>query len=183
MKYTESLTGEKREPINYIFLAKDDNALVEAVQQAGWILTDKANVVSFVKAIKALILKKPHPSAPISPAFWNMNIQDFGLSKVPGLNWLSNAHHIKIWRTNHRLENGKKIYVSLVSANYGFRWGIIPQVLADLDTERERLYLDLKRMGKIDHQMKVALVRPLIGKNFMGDQFFSDGKAYIISLQ
>jgi undecaprenyl-diphosphatase len=38
-------------------------------------------------------------------------------------------------------------------------------------------------MGKIDHQMKVALVRPLIGKNFMGDQFFSDGKAYIISLQ
>ena len=69
MKYTETLTGEKQEPVNFIFLAKDDGQLIAALQQAGWILTDKANISSFVKAVKALLLKTAHPSAPISPSF------------------------------------------------------------------------------------------------------------------
>ena len=96
MKYTETLTGDKQEPINYIFLAKNDSHLVAALQQAGWILTDKADMSSFIKAVKALILKTPHPSAPISPSFWNAKIQDISFAKVPGPNWLSNAHHVKI---------------------------------------------------------------------------------------
>jgi len=28
---------------------------------------------------------------------------------------------------------------------------------------------------------KVKLVEPILGQNFSGDQFFSDGKAYLIS--
>jgi undecaprenyl-diphosphatase len=183
MKYTESLIGDKQEPLNCIFLAKDDSHLIAALQQAGWILTDKANISSFVKAIKALILKTPHPSAPILPAFWNAQIQDLSFAKVPGPNWLSNAHHIKIWRTNFLLKNGKKIYVGMVNANDGFKWGIMPKIAADLDTERELLYLDLNRTGKIENHLKVALVKPLIGKNIIGDQFFTDGKAYIVSVQ
>ncbi|MDP1991551.1 MAG: LssY C-terminal domain-containing protein [Syntrophales bacterium] len=104
MKYTETLTGDRQEPINTIFLARDDSHLVAALQEAGWILTDNADISSFIKAVKALILKTPHPSAPISPSFWDAKIQDIGLAKVSGPNWLSNAHHVKIWRTNRLLE-------------------------------------------------------------------------------
>ena len=172
MKYTETLTGEKQEPVNFIFLAKDDGQLIAALQQAGWILTDKANISSFVKAVKALLLKTPHPSAPISPSFWNAKIQDISFAKVPGPNWLSNAHHVKIWRTNFLLKNGNNIYVGMVNANDGFKWGIIPKIVPDLDAERELLYLDLNRTGKIENHLKVQLVKSLIGKNFMGDQFF-----------
>ena len=183
MKYTETLTGDKQEPINYIFLARNDSHLFAALQQAGWILTDKADISSFIKAVQALILKTPHPSAPISPSFWNAKIQDLSFAKVPGTNWLSNAHHVKIWRTNFLLKNGNNVYVGLVNANNGFKWGIIPKIAPDLDTERELLYIDLNRTGKIESHLKAQLVKPLIGKNFIGDQFFTDGKVYIISVQ
>jgi undecaprenyl-diphosphatase len=182
MKYTETLTGDKQEPINYIFLANDDSHLIGAFQEAGWILTDKADISSLIKAVKALILKTPNPAAPISPSFWDAKIQDVGFAKVPGLNWLSNARHVKIWRTDFILKNGHRIYVGMVHANDGFRWGIIPKIAPDLDTEQELLSLDLNRTGKIS-QMKAPLVRPLIGKTFMGDPFFSSGMVYIISVQ
>ncbi len=183
MKYTETLTGDKQEPINYIFLARNDSHLVAALQQAGWILTDKADISSFIKAVQALILKTPHPSAPISPSFWDAKIQDLSFAKVPGTNWLRNAHHVKIWRTNFLLKNGNNVYIGLVNANNGFKWGIIPKIAPDLDAERELLYLDLNRTGKIESHLKAQLVKPLIGKNFIGDQFFTDGKIYIISVQ
>ncbi|MDH3329050.1 MAG: LssY C-terminal domain-containing protein [Desulfobulbaceae bacterium] len=183
MKYTETLTGDRQEPINYIFLARNDNHLVAALQQAGWILTDNANMSSFIKAIKALILKTPHPSAPISPSFWNAKIQDLSFAKVTGTNWLSNAHHVKIWHTNFLLQNGNNIYVGLVNANDSFKWGIIPKIAPDLDIERELLYKDIKLTGLIESSLKKQLVKALIGKNFIGDQFFTDGKAYIISVQ
>jgi membrane protein DedA with SNARE-associated domain/membrane-associated phospholipid phosphatase len=183
MKYTESLTGDRQEPINYIFLAKNDSHLVVALQQAGWILTDKVDISSLIKAVQALILKTPHPSAPISPSFWNAKIQNLSFAKVPGSNWLSNAHHVKIWHTNFLLKNGNNIYVGMVHANDGFKWGIIPKIAPDLDTERELLYIDLNRTGKIESHLKAQLVKPLIGTNFIGDQFFTDGKVYIISVQ
>lgn len=183
MKYTETLTGDKQEPINYIFLAKNDSRLVAALQEAGWILTDKADISSLIKAVNALILKTQHPSAPISPSFWNAKIQDIGFAKVPGPNWLSNAHHVKIWRTNFLLENGNSIYVGMVNANDGFQWGIIPKIAPDLDTERELLYTDLNRTEKIESHLKAQSVKSLIGKNFIGDPFFSDGMVYIISVQ
>jgi membrane protein DedA with SNARE-associated domain/membrane-associated phospholipid phosphatase len=183
MKFTETPFGKRQEPINFIFLARKDGPLIGALRQAGWTLTDEAKLSSFIRAVTALMKKTPHPSAPISPSFWNARIQDLSFAQVPGVNWLSNAHHLKIWRTNFLLKNGNNVYVGLVNANEGFKWGIIPKISPDLDTERERLYEDLYRTGKVESFRKVQLIEPLMGKNFIGDPFFSDGKAYVISLQ
>ena len=183
MKYTETLIGERQEPVNFIFFAKDDGQLESTLEQAGWVVTDRADISSFIKAIKALIMKLPYPSAPISPSFWNTKIQDLSFAKVTRTNWLRNAQHLKIWRTNYLLENGENIYVGMVNANDGFKWGIIPKIAPDLDAERELLYQDLNRTGKIRSHLKVQLVKALIGKNFMGNQFFTDGKAYIVTVQ
>jgi undecaprenyl-diphosphatase len=89
---------------------------------------------------------------------------------------------VKIWRTNFLLKNGDTIYVGVVNANEGFKWGIIPKITPDLDAEREHLYQSLAGATKRAHPVKIQLVKPLIRENFMGDQFFSDGKAYIISV-
>ena len=78
------------------------------------------------------------------------------------------------------MKNGTTIYVGMVNANDGFKWGIIPKITSDLDTERELLYQAINATGKIESHLKVQLVKPLIGRNFMGDQFFTDGKAYIL---
>jgi membrane protein DedA with SNARE-associated domain/membrane-associated phospholipid phosphatase len=183
MKYTETLIGKKQEPVNFIFLAGSDDQLLGNLRQAGWILTNKANIRSFGKVVNALISKTPYPSAPISPSFWHAKTQDFSLSKTTGENTFSHSQHIKIWRTNSLLKTGSHIYVAMSNTLDGLRWGVIPKISPDLDTAREQLYLDLNRLDIIKRQLKKQLVEPLIGKNFMGDQFFTDGKAYIITFQ
>ncbi len=181
-KYTETLIGDKQEPINIIFFAGNDRQLVEALQAGGWILTDRANLPSFTKAVKALLLKIPYPSAPMSPSFWNARMQDMSFAKIPGVNWVKKAHHLQIWRTDLSLKNGNTIYVGSVNANDGFTWGIIPKISPDLDTERELLRQDLDQTGKIESCLKVQLVKPLIGNTLTGDPFFTDGNAYAIGL-
>ncbi|MGW8195315.1 MAG: LssY C-terminal domain-containing protein [Desulforhopalus sp.] len=183
IKYTETLFGEEQEPINVICLAKDNGQLIAALRDAGWMLTDKTTIPSLLKTGRDLLLKTPHSSAPVSPSFWNGRVQDFSFAKVSGFDWWRNAHHLKIWNSNSLLKNGRIIYLGLVNANDGFKWGIFPKINPDLDTERESLYLDLDHAGKIQGHHKVQLVKPLIGKNFIGDQFFTDGKAYILSVQ
>lgn len=183
MKYTEKLTGRKQEPLNFIFLVKNDDQLTAALRQAGWAAAEVADFSSVVKAVKAFILRIPGSAAPISPSFWNTKIQDLSFAKMSGQNWLSNARHLKIWRTNFSLGNGKTIYVGMANANKGLKWGIMPKLAPDLDNERESLYQDLNHAGKIKSHMKAQLVTPLIGRNFIGDEFFTDGHAYEILLQ
>ena len=183
MKYTETLTGRKQEPLNFIFLAMGDDPLAATLQQAGWVLAEVANFSTLIKTVKAGILRIAGSAAPISPSFWNTKIQDLSFVKMSGQNGFKNAQHLKIWRTNFFLENGKNIFVGMANANKGFKWGIIPKLAPDLDTERELLYQALNRAGKMESHLKVQLVKSLIGKNFIGDEFFSDGKAYIISIK
>jgi len=183
MKYTETLFGNRQEPLNFIILAGNDNRLIKAMQEDGWTLANQANIPSFLMALKALVIKKPHPAAPIVPSFWQARIQDLSFAKVPGINWLRNAHHVKIWRTNYLLPDGKRVYLGLANANEGFMWGIIPKISPDLDTEREQLQQDLLKNGEIAVNRKVQLVKPQIGENFIGDKYFTDGKAYVVSVQ
>ncbi|WP_205623764.1 LssY C-terminal domain-containing protein [Desulfogranum japonicum] len=183
VKYTETILGDRQEPINIIFFARKDQLLLTALQQAGWVATDKATLPAFTKAVKALLLQKPYPHAPLSPAFCNARTQDMSFAKVSGTNWLSNAHHLKLWRTNFALKNGNTIYLGLVNSNDGLKWGIIPTISPDLNADRESLYQDLQATGKIESSQKIKLVPPQIEKNFLGDHFFTDGDTYIIQLQ
>lgn len=183
MKYTETLFGNRQEPLNFIILAGNDNRLIKAMQEGGWTLANQANIPSFLMALKALVIKKPHPEAPIVPSFWQARIQDLSFAKVPGINWLRNAHHVKIWRTNYLLPDAKRVYLGLANANEGFMWGIIPKISPDLDTEREQLQQDLLENGEIAVNRKVQLVKPQIGENLIGDKYFTDGKAYVVSVQ
>jgi len=183
LKYTESVLGKKQEPLNFIFIAKDDDNLISILQQTGWSLTDNADIPSFIQAIKALIYEIPHPSGPISPSFWNAHIQDFAFRKVDGVNWLKNGRHIRIWQTKYTTINGDNIYLGMTNSDDGFKWGVIPAINPDLNTDRERLYTDLELTGKIKLTLRIQLVKPLLGYNFAGDPFFSDGKLYVVSVQ
>jgi undecaprenyl-diphosphatase len=130
-----------------------------------------------------VILKTPYSSAPISPSFWNAKIQDLSFAKPINRNTLSNAHHVRIWRTKSLSKNGNHIYVGMANANEGIKWGVIPKLSPNIDVERELLYQALNLSEKIKSYQKEQLVKPQIGTNFTGDQFVTDGKAYIISVQ
>lgn len=183
LQYTETLLGTRQEPINLIFTAVNKERLTEVLGKAGWILSDKASIPSFYTALKALLENSTYPQAPISPSFYNGEIQRISFARIPGTNWLKDAQHLKIWQTHFTLPDGSLIFVGLANVNRGFKWGIMPKISPDLDTERNTLYQEISKTGAVETHRTIQLVQPLIGHNFTGDQFFTDGKAGILILK
>ena len=63
------------------------------------------------------------------------------------------------------------------------KWFIAHKIKSDIDTEREFLFADLENGGLILNYEKIQSVAPILGRNFLGDQFFTDGKLYLIVLK
>ena len=183
LKYTETLTGEKQEPVNLLLIAKNDLHIAEAFRRAGWSIPDRVNMSSFIKVIKASVSKKTYPLAPISPSFWNASIQDLNFAKPINANRINDMHHLRIWRTKYLLKSGRHIYVGLANAIEGINWWGIPIISPDLDIEREFVLRELKQAGETEDDWMVHLVKPQIGRNFLGNQFFTGGNTCVISIR
>jgi undecaprenyl-diphosphatase len=87
-----------------------------------------------------------------------------------------------MWKSKALAKDGKSIFVGMVNGYAGKKWGVLPKLSADIDSERELLYHELNVSGMIQTLQKEQLVKPQIGTNFTGDQFFTDGKTYIVSI-
>ncbi len=182
-KYTGTLTGKKQKPISFIVVAQNDQILINAFRQTGWYLADKITKTSLLKIIKAAVLKRPYPRAPMTPSFWNNDVHDFGFEKPTQLNQVSQRHHARFWKTSFRTPKGQKIYVGTASLDQGLKWGITHKIEPDIDTEREYLFHDLEKSNSIASYKKIAFTKPHLGKNFSGNFFFTDGKAYLLVLK
>ena len=80
-------------------------------------------------------------------------------------------------------EEGKYIYVGVASLDVGIKYVVVHTISPDIDTEREFVFADLERSGLAFTSKKEQLVNPILGKNAVGDQFFTDGKVYIIYIE
>lgn len=179
-KYTETLVGEKQEPLNFIIVAEDDSRLVNAFAAAGWHLTDQASFSSIAGLAQAAVLKRSYPAAPMTPSFWHAEVHDFGFAKEAGSGTVRERHHARFWKTNYIIEAGKHIYAGTASFDQGIKWGITHKISPDIDTEREFLFNNIEAAGAVVNYKKEQLVKPTLGQNFSGDLFFTDGKIYVI---
>ena len=75
------------------------------------------------------------------------------------------------------------MYVGTASLDIGMKWFITHKIKSDIDTEREFLFVDLENGRLILNYEKIQSVVPVLGRNFLGDQFFTDGKLYLIVLK
>jgi len=182
LKYTETPVGEKEEPLSFIIIARNDQQLIKVFRQSGWLLADKVSPYSVMKVAKAVLLKQADPTAPMTPSFWNSQVNDFGFEKATDANNARQRHHARFWKTNYITQSGEHVYVGTASFDSGIQWGLIHKINPDIDTEREFLYEDLSKTKLIVQSQKEQFVDPVLGKNFFGDPFFTDGKVYIIKL-
>ena len=60
------------------------------------------------------------------------------------------------------------------------KWGLTHQINPDIDTEREFILNDLKESGVMENYKKAQFVDPILGTNFAGDLFFTDGEGYVV---
>ncbi len=180
LKYSETIFGRKQEPLNFIILAKSDKDLIKIFHQAGWSLGDPVNIRTVYKVGKSALLKQSYKTAPMTPSFWNSRVNDFGFQREIGN--VRVRHHARFWRTGYK-KGEYLIYVGTASFDIGIKWGITHKIDPDIDTEREILFEDLYKTGLIKKFYKVNFVKPTLGKNFVGDIFFTDGKAYYIEMK
>jgi undecaprenyl-diphosphatase len=183
LKYTETLLGNRQEPLSFIFVAKNDQELIQFFNTAGWILADNVNILSTYKIAKAALFKESYPQAPMTPDFWNSEVHNFSFEKETATDNVRTRHHARIWKTNYKTENGDYIYVGTASFDSGIKWGVTHKINPDIDTEREFLFADLQNTSMISKSEKEQFVDPVLGNNFSGDPFFTDGKLYILFIK
>jgi len=124
-----------------------------------------------------MLLNEAYPTAPMTPSLYNTKPNDFGFEKQTAKNSVRVRHHARFWKTNYRTSLGM-LYVGTVSLDTGIKWGGITHTIApDIDTERNLFISELKEAGVVTQEKLVSFVPPTLGKNFSGDQFFTNGKA------
>ncbi|HED38603.1 MAG TPA: phosphatase PAP2 family protein [Ignavibacteria bacterium] len=182
-KFTKTLFGNTQEPISFMLYAKNDIELKKIFNNAGWYLSDEASLSSMFEISKAVLINGQYLRAPMTPSFWNKLPNGFGFEKPDKSNGVRQRHHVRFWKTDYVTTTGKRVYVGTASFDSGIKWGITHRINPSIDSEREFLFQDLKSTGKIMKYKKQKLVEPTLGQNFSGDQFFTDGKMYIVDFK
>jgi membrane-associated phospholipid phosphatase len=182
---SESITGAVMEPISLVIIGSEPEVR-KAFEQAGWYRTDPFNFKSIEKFSFAAIFDNSYPTAPGIPSFWNARPNDLSYGKPTEINSVSQRQHIHCWKTPFIFNGLDPIW--FCNAHFDekitFNNSFLPHHSIDpaIDKEREKVKNDLAKTGNTEKIKEFQIVEPTINSNMSGDQFFTDGKAYVIFL-
>jgi len=182
-KYNEKLTGEAQAPISLIIIANKDGAVSKVFTDSNWYLSDPISFRSVFKIAKTAIFNESYLMAPMTPAFWNSEVNIFGFQKPTETNSVRQRHHARFWKSGFMTKDGKNIYVGTASLDIGLKWLVTHRIDPAIDIERDYILKDLESTGRIINVKKEKFVRPILGSNSSGDQFFTDGYVYIFEIK
>ena len=143
---------------------------------------DSETFASLARLAADAVQNKGYANAPIASSFWNTMPHDFGFEKMTEKNTVRERHHVRMWKTPMITRDRKHIYVGTASFDARIKWGITHAIRPDIDTEREYVFSGLMNTSMVRQSGKVQFVSPILGSNFSGDPFLTDGNAYIITL-
>lgn len=178
---TESITGQPQEPINLLLLVPDD-CLSPALRKASWLQAEVPSLRTIGKTLLAALRNTSYPTAPMTPSFFDTQPHTAGYEKETGQQSARSRHHARFWQTVYATEQGR-LFVGTVSLDTGIKWGFTHAIAPDIDTERDLLTADLTQAGIVTQSTLLPLVPPTLGKNFTGDEFFTDGQAVLLTLR
>jgi membrane protein DedA with SNARE-associated domain/membrane-associated phospholipid phosphatase len=181
-RFTESITGETRKPLNVIFLAENDEAIIRAMRKADWKVADPADFSSLGKSAMTLLQGKSYPSAPVTPAFWNGQANEMSFEKAVQAGTPGKRYEVRIWKTNLLTGKGMTSYVGLASLADGFKWWAIPKISPDIDGAREELFHDLCSGGEAITCSVDSFVNPVNRQDLDKNSFFTDGSIFVVRL-
>lgn len=182
-QYTETLLGNRQEPIAFIVTAPSEEAFVRAFTKAGWYPAEQLSSRSIARLGWAALSGVPYPTAPITPSFWNQEVNDFAFEKPTPKDTIKERHHARFWRTPYVTDSGDRVYVGTASLDLRIKWFVTHAISPNIDEERGTLLHDLVDGGTNLSYTSVQFVSPALGKNFTGDAFFTDGKAIVVQIK
>lgn len=186
-KVSESISSIPAEPINIIIVSNQDT-LDQAFKKSGWYLLDGPSFQSYTKIITSLITKQPYPQTPGLPVFWDTQPSPFSYGLPTSPNSISSRHHIHFWDTNFVTEKNESIWVGTAHFDEDIKKKfkiVLPFHTTQLlvDEERENIKSTLENSGYLDSYEKINLTGVLYGTKKSGNNFLTDGQAYILYLK
>lgn len=186
---TRTGDGLLGDPVNLAFLGTK-NDIKHAMLKAGWTQAETLNLQSTLKMIKASILKRSYPSAPVSSLYLFSKKQDFAFQQEVGGSTKS-RHHIRFWKTpkNWFLPGGYScdyLAAATFDTAVGFSlytFQVTHKIEEDTDVERDFVIASLKTSSP---QTKVHIVENFStgyhSRNGGGDTIKTDGSLPFIKV-
>ena len=170
---------------NLIFIGNQQQ-LISAFGEAGWIEADNLSVRSALKVAQATMRNTGYSDAPVSLLLLQGRPPDLALQK--SLNTFAKRHHIRIWKMN-QLYNGREVWVgaathdiATMSSKAKTQW--THRIDPHIDRERDWVLSDLLFAGTatayIDLDRPTA---PRQAENATGDNILTDGKVSVVQLR
>ncbi len=186
-RFSESIIGSLMEPINIIVVGSLPQ-LRETLTAAGWYRTDPITFGSLWSLLRTSLFNQPYPQAPGNPAFWDAQPNVFAYERPTAAGTVRERHHIHFWQTPFAVADGREVW--LATAHFDTTINLrssrlLPSHTIDpaVDVERDAFTQDMQRTGTVASVGSYPLVKPSLGKNLSGGQFFTDGKVSVIFLQ
>jgi len=154
--------------------------VIAAMCAAGWVRADSITLRSGLRDAGSILLNRPYPSAPVSThLLWNRP-QDLAFEQTVGSS-PRRRHHVRFWRSSVSEEPGASLWVGAATYDQGVGFSrytgeIIHHIGARVDAEREKLFDDLMRCGRLGRIERIVRFRPAgRGVNGAGDTYQTDG--------
>lgn len=181
-KFSETIVGEKMEPISFIVIGSEEQ-IIQIFQKSDWFKADEPQYLKNIyNTAIAAIFNQSYPTALVTPSFLNTQPNTMAFEKPTETNTIRQRHHVRFWLTNFQW-SGVPVWVATASFDDGLRYFITHKIHPDIDTERNFIKNELIGTGLVKEGWQIQLVKPLLGQNQSGNQFFTDGKAYIIFIK
>lgn len=182
-RFSEKLDGSRQEPIGMIFIGSR-RQLVDAFESAGWKVADQATVASVLRTGLAAALNQPYETAPVTPTFLDMRVQDLAFEEETSAQSARVRHHTRFWLTRWTAD-GAPVWVATASFDEGIAIGSamrVPthRIAPDIDAERDYIARDLRATGLVAESGMVRVSPPSSGTNAQGDVWFTQGLAVVL---
>ena len=181
---SESIDGTAMEPINIIVVANKET-LNSAFFDSGWYSLDRLSWKSIYKLSKALLFKESYASTPALPVFWDTYPNTINFGKPTENNSPKERHHVHFWQTSFKTSDNQDIWVGTAHFDEEIKGKFSPihRTNPAVDKERDLIKNDLNQNNKVDYFEEVQITETTFGVKQSGNQFFTDGKAYLLFLK
>lgn len=159
-------------------LARNETILDDSFHAAGWLTVDKTNLKNLTRSV---VEGMAYTRAPLAPAFWNSDINSFTFVKPQTLDNKKQINSALIWQTPYRL-GSNKIFVAVVRIFDGPHWGLLHNILPDVDAAREQLLQSFEQANYEQKNCTLNFIESGVGNFAGGGHFFTHGKLQVISL-
>jgi len=179
---THTANGIPADPLN-VALVGTKGEVLKIMAAAKWYQADSLSIRSDLKIAAASVLKRDYDQAPVSNLFLYGRKEDLAFEKPAGDN-PRQRHHVRFWQSDRVDWDGRPVWVG--AAIYDRRVGLSHTTLqithhtaADIDTERDYLFNDLKQTSDLSEFFIVeGFHKVRQGKNGGGDPWHTDGNLY-----